>query len=141
MTWPGPVVYHPSSPLKAIQARAPGAQVIYHDGLDPVAAEFAGGQVHMAFVTGLDGAAMVQAGRIYANDTNTESADGHTVFNLSASQRWAVRKGALTAYARINNVGDEHYVGSVIVNDGNSRFFEPGLGRKLLVGLEAQRRF
>jgi iron complex outermembrane receptor protein len=32
-------------------------------------------------------------------------------------------------------------VGSVIVNDGNNRFFEPGLGRKLLVGLEAQRRF
>ena len=38
LTWPGPVVFHPSSPLKAMQARAPGAQVIYHDGLDPVAA-------------------------------------------------------------------------------------------------------
>jgi beta-glucosidase len=37
-SWPGPVVYHPSSPLKAIQARAPGAQVIYNDGSDPAAA-------------------------------------------------------------------------------------------------------
>jgi beta-glucosidase len=36
--WPGPVVYHPSSPMKAIQARAPGAQVVYHDGKDPAAA-------------------------------------------------------------------------------------------------------
>jgi beta-glucosidase len=25
-SWPGPVVYHPSSPMKAIQARAPGAR-------------------------------------------------------------------------------------------------------------------
>lgn len=37
--------------------------------------------------------------------------------------------------------GASNDVGSVIVNDGNSRFFEPGLGRKLWVGLEAQRRF
>ena len=37
-TWPGPVVYHPSSPLKAIQARAPGARVIYNDGRDVVTA-------------------------------------------------------------------------------------------------------
>jgi iron complex outermembrane receptor protein len=27
------------------------------------------------------------------------------------------------------------------VNDGNGRFFEPGAGRKLMLGLEAQRRF
>jgi beta-glucosidase len=37
-TWPGPVVYDPSSPLRAIQARAPGAQVLYDAGDDPVAA-------------------------------------------------------------------------------------------------------
>nr|WP_235914364.1 glycoside hydrolase family 3 C-terminal domain-containing protein [Rugamonas rivuli] len=37
-TWPGPVVYHASSPLKAIQARAPGASVVYHDGRDAAAA-------------------------------------------------------------------------------------------------------
>lgn len=36
--WPGPVVYHPSSPMKAIQARAPGTQVVYNDGKDPAAA-------------------------------------------------------------------------------------------------------
>ncbi|MDB5455405.1 MAG: Beta-glucosidase [Caulobacter sp.] len=36
--FPGPIVYHPSSPLKAIQARNPGAQVRYADGTDPAAA-------------------------------------------------------------------------------------------------------
>ena len=36
--WPGPVVYHPSSPLKAIKARAGGAKVVYNDGKDAAAA-------------------------------------------------------------------------------------------------------
>lgn len=38
LVWPGPVVYHPSSPLNAIKARAGGAEVIYHDGRDVAAA-------------------------------------------------------------------------------------------------------
>ena len=81
------------------------------------------------------GVEMVQAGRIYANDTNTDSADGHTVFNLSASQRWNLNKGALTAYARVNNLGDERYVGSVIVNQSSSQFYEPGLPQNWTLGL------
>lgn len=36
--WPGPVMYHPSSPLRALQARAGAAQVRYDDGRDPAAA-------------------------------------------------------------------------------------------------------
>jgi beta-glucosidase len=36
-TWPGPVIYYPSSPLKALQARYPGAKVVYDDGKDPAA--------------------------------------------------------------------------------------------------------
>lgn len=81
------------------------------------------------------GVEVVQGGRIYANDTNTESADGHTVLNLSASQRWALGKGALTLYGRINNVSDEHYVGSVIVNQSALQFYEPGLPQNWSLGL------
>ena len=36
--FPGPIVYHPSSPLKALQARNPGATFVYDDGADPAAA-------------------------------------------------------------------------------------------------------
>jgi tripartite-type tricarboxylate transporter receptor subunit TctC len=39
-------------------------QHIPYSGGAPLVTAFAGGQVHMAFVTGLDGAAMVQAGKI-----------------------------------------------------------------------------
>jgi beta-glucosidase len=36
--FPGPIVYHPNSPLKALQARNPGARITYDDGTDPAAA-------------------------------------------------------------------------------------------------------
>ena len=79
---------------------------------------------------------LVQAGRIYANDANTASADGHTVFNLALQQRWAVDKGTLTVYGRINNLTDERYVGSVIVNQNATlQYYEPGLPRNWLLGL------
>jgi iron complex outermembrane receptor protein len=83
------------------------------------------------------GIELVQAGRIYANDTNIESADGHTIFNLSASQRWSLGKGGVTAYARVNNVGDEHYVGSVIVNQTSNppQSYEPGLPQNWMLGI------
>ena len=76
---------------------------------------------------------MVQSGRIYANDTNTASVDGHTVFNLSASQRWSVDKAAVTLYGRLNNANDERYVGSVIVN--SSQYIEPGLPKNWMLGV------
>jgi iron complex outermembrane receptor protein len=76
---------------------------------------------------------LVQSGRIYANDTNTESADGRTVFNLTASQRWRLAQGAITLYGRINNVSDERYVGSVIVNSGSP--YEPGLPKNWSAGI------
>jgi iron complex outermembrane receptor protein len=83
------------------------------------------------------GLEMVQAGRIYANDSNTESADGHTLFNLSASQRWSLGKGGVTAYARINNLSDERYVGSVLVNQTATppQSYEPGLPQNWTLGL------
>jgi beta-glucosidase len=36
--WGGGQVYHPSAPLAAIKARAPGAEVSFNDGADPAAA-------------------------------------------------------------------------------------------------------
>ena len=39
-------------------------------------------------------------------------------------------------YARIDNVLDQRYIGSVIVNDGNQRFFEPGPDRRYSVGVQ-----
>jgi iron complex outermembrane receptor protein len=80
-------------------------------------------------------AELVQAGRIYANDKNDFSANGHTIINLSASQRWAMDKAAVTLYARLNNANDERYDGSVIVNQTSAGYFEPGLPRNWVLGV------
>jgi beta-glucosidase len=49
-TWPGPMVYHPSSPLRAIQAQAPDAKVVYDDGTDPARAARVASQADVALV-------------------------------------------------------------------------------------------
>ncbi|MDO8441338.1 MAG: TonB-dependent receptor [Polaromonas sp.] len=81
------------------------------------------------------GLEFTQAGRLYANDTNTASADGYATLNARVSHGWAVGAGSLTAYARIDNLTDERYVGSVIVNQALSQFYEPAPGRNWTLGL------
>jgi beta-glucosidase len=44
------VVYHPSSPLRAIRAQAPDARVVYDDGSDPVRAARVASQADVALV-------------------------------------------------------------------------------------------
>ena len=80
-------------------------------------------------------------GRVMVNDLNTDAAAAHTLFNLGVQFTQERGDWTLKEFVRVDNLTDRQHVGSVIVNDGNKRFFEPGAGRKLLVGLEAQRRF
>lgn len=98
---------------------------------------FAGGaQRSVAGTQG--GLEFVSAGRLYANDNNTASADGYQVFNLKASHGWSLGKSRVTAYARIDNVSDKAYVGSVIVNQSanptTGQFYEPAPGRNWTLG-------
>lgn len=79
---------------------------------------------------------MVSAGKLYANDSSTASAEGYTTLNLKASHGWTVAgQGRLTAYARLDNVTDQRYVGSVIVNQTASQFYEPAPGFNWTLGL------
>jgi len=73
---------------------------------------------------------------VVVNDIATERAAGYALLNLEAGRRWALQAGDLRAFARIDNVLDQRYIGSVIVNDGNGRFFEPGPDRRASVGLQ-----
>jgi iron complex outermembrane receptor protein len=80
-------------------------------------------------------------GRVMVNDLNTDAAAAHTLFNLGVQFQQALGDWTLKEFVRLDNLTDRKHAGSVIVNDGNRRFFEPGAGRKLLLGLEAQRKF
>ncbi len=72
------------------------------------------------------------------DDRNTDFAAGWGVVNLSVQRALAVGPWNLRAFFRIDNVLDRRYVGSVIVNEGNGRFFEPAPGRSWAVGLDAR---
>lgn len=81
------------------------------------------------------GLELTKAGRIYANDTNTASADGYTTLNAKISQSWAIGPTSLVAYGRIDNLTDKRYVGSVIVNQAAGQYYEPAPGRTWSLGL------
>ena len=72
---------------------------------------------------------------VQVNDTNTESADAYDVVDLGAGWRWSFEHWNLRAYARVDNLFDEQYIGSVIVNDGNGRYYEPAPDRTYLGGV------
>ncbi len=80
--------------------------------------------------------------RSAANDLNTENAPGYATFNLRWSRRFELGPGlTLEALARVDNLADKVYAGSVIVNDANGRFYEPGAPRNGLLSLRLARSF
>ncbi|MDQ3205802.1 MAG: TonB-dependent receptor [Pseudomonadota bacterium] len=71
---------------------------------------------------------------IPTDDLNSDTAPGNARVALRARWRPAGNSG-WRVFGRIDNLLDREYVGSVIVNDGNGRFFEPGIGRSFTVGV------
>lgn len=73
--------------------------------------------------------------RAAVNDVNSEWAGGYGVLNLRARRGWTVGAMRAELIARVDNAADRRYVGSVIVNDGNGRFYEPAPGRSFWLGV------
>jgi iron complex outermembrane recepter protein len=69
------------------------------------------------------------------NDVNSVFTPAYTLFGADTGYAVELRNFRLSAFLRINNIFNRHYVGSVIVDDGNSRYFEPGPGFNLLGGV------
>ena len=80
---------------------------------------------------------MRHTGRIAVDDRNTDAAPAATVLALRASLQQAVGRWTLREFVRVDNLADRRYAGSVIVNEGNARFFEPAPGRNWLAGVTA----
>ena len=80
--------------------------------------------------------------KLYVEDSNTaKTAPSHALFNWQA--RFEQKAGALTfnQVLRIDNLLDREYIGSVIVGDGNGRYYEPGPERAWYVGAGVQYQF
>jgi iron complex outermembrane recepter protein len=72
---------------------------------------------------------------VAVNDQNTVFTPSYAVFGLDAGYGADLPAFRLNAFVRANNLFDKRYVGSVIVSDGNGRFFEPGPGFNVLAGV------
>jgi iron complex outermembrane recepter protein len=69
------------------------------------------------------------------NDLNTVAAPAYTIAGADTGYGAELRHYRVNGFVRINNLFDRHYVGSVIVDDSNGRYFEPGPGFALLAGV------
>lgn len=78
---------------------------------------------------------------IMANDENTAKAPSWTVVGLTTGYKWSYGRMDMDLFGRIDNLFDREYVGSVIVNESNGRYYEPAPGRNYGVGLNLAWRF
>jgi len=75
------------------------------------------------------------------NDANSDAAPRYTI--VAANLGYVLNLGSweLGGFVRGDNLFARRYAGSVIVNEGNSRFFEPAPGRTWLASASATFRF
>jgi len=80
----------------------------------------------------------VYRSKVYVEDSNQmRAAPGYAVFNLRASFKQSVQQWRFEQLVRLENIFDKKYIGSVIVGDGNNRYYEPAPGRGWYAGLTA----
>jgi iron complex outermembrane receptor protein len=68
---------------------------------------------------------------------NTSEASGYAMVNIRAQQKYKWGPFNTTTYAGIDNLFERKAVGSVIVNQSSSQFFEPAMPLTALVGIQA----
>jgi iron complex outermembrane receptor protein len=80
--------------------------------------------------------------KAYVEDTNADkAAPGYAIANLrfGVDRQYGALK--LGTFLRLNNIFDRQYVGSVIVGDGNQRYYESAPGFNWLAGISARYAF
>ena len=75
-------------------------------------------------------------GSVPVNDLNTDAAPSYFVLGLDVGYGFNIPSGQLRTFFSIDNALDRKYAGSVIVNDGNGRYFEPALDRTYMLGVQ-----
>ncbi len=79
--------------------------------------------------------------KVYVNDLNSDAAPGFAALVAYGGYQLSLGAWDVGALLRVDNLTNRRYAGSVIVNDGNSRFFEPAPGRSWLASANVSYRF
>jgi iron complex outermembrane receptor protein len=83
----------------------------------------------------------VARSHMWADDANTAYVAGYGIFNMQVRENFDFKGINWEAFAMVNNVGNQNYVGSVIVNQTNGQYYESGLPRNWIAGLQGQLKF
>jgi iron complex outermembrane receptor protein len=78
---------------------------------------------------------------VMVNDFNTDAAASFVTLGAHVGYVFDLARWNIAATARVDNLTDRKYAGSVIVNEGNGRYFEPAAGRNYVLSLSASYRF
>lgn len=81
------------------------------------------------------------ASKVFVNDANSQAAPAFTIASASVGYTTDLGAWRLHAFARVDNLFDRHYAGSVIVNDGNGRYYESAPGRNWATGVNLRYNF
>ncbi|MHA6493179.1 TonB-dependent receptor family protein [Pseudomonas borbori] len=80
--------------------------------------------------------------KLYVEDSNIEkTAPSNTLFNWQARFEQKLERLTFNQVLRVDNLLDREYIGSIIVGDGNGRYYEPGPERAWYVGAGVEYRF
>lgn len=85
---------------------------------------------------------------LYVNDANSDATSGYTVLDWSAgfAQQYSFDEKHMPRlefeeFVRVDNLTDREYVGSVIVNESNARYFESAPDRAAYLGVKIKAQF
>mgnify|MGYP000110708363 CR=1 FL=1 len=93
---------------------------------------------------GLD---LISRSRMWANDANSSTtgtsgdyalAHGYSQLNARVRQRYQVGQARVEAFVGMDNLTNKSTVSSVIVNQSLKQYFEPGLPRSWVIGVQSQ---
>ncbi len=75
-------------------------------------------------------------GKSFANSNNSEAASVYQLFGLKLSHN--IRHGAhnVSLFGRLDNLLDKKYVSSVVVNQVDTKYYEPGMPRNWILGVK-----
>jgi iron complex outermembrane receptor protein len=79
--------------------------------------------------------------RVFVNDENQQSAPSYAVVNLEAGFHQDLAQWHFKEFAQLNNVFDRSYIGAVVVDSTNGRFFEPEPTRNYMLGVSVNYSF
>jgi iron complex outermembrane receptor protein len=98
----------------------------------------AGKKPALGLEAGLD---WIHRSSVWANDANSTAdglAPGYSQFNARVRQRYQVGPARIEAFVGVDNLTNKDTVSSVIVNQSVRQYFEPGLPRAWVLGVQSQ---